>query len=144
MSKNYLVGIDDSECSHRALAFAAEQAKASGVKLIVTFVIEWSPYTFNTPEENAERHKRREEEIETATKSVLAPALQKLKEQGIEAEGVVRHGNVGNVLSGLAKEHGSEEIYVGRIGESNLKSMLFGSVTSKLIQLSTVPVTVVP
>lgn len=144
MSECYLVGIDNSDCSHRALGFATERAKSAGARLVITYVIEWSPYTFNTPEENAERHKRREQEIESATNSVLAPALERLKSEGIECEGIVRHGNVGNVLSGLADEFKADQIIVGRIGESGLKSMLFGSVTSKLVQMAEIPVTIVP
>lgn len=144
MSECYLVGIDNSDCSNRALAFAAARAKSADAKLVVAFVIEWSPYTFNTPEENAERHKRREEEITTATNSVLQPALEKLKQDGIKCDGIVRHGNVGDVLSGLAGEFNADQIIVGRIGDSGLKSMLFGSVTSKLVQMAKVPVSIVP
>jgi len=144
MSECFLVGIDNSDCSRRALDFACRRAKTAGARLVVTYVIEWSPYTFNTPEENEQRHKRREEEITRANTSVLTPALEHIREAGLEAEGIVRHGNVADVLSGLADEQSADQIIVGRIGESGLKSILFGSVTSKLIQLSKVPVTVVP
>ncbi len=144
MSECFLVGIDSSDGSRRALEFARKRAKTAGAKLVVTYVIEWSPYSFNTPEENEQRHKRREEEIASATNSVLNPALEQLKSAGIEVEGIVRHGNVADVLNGLATECGADVIIVGRIGESGLKSMLFGSVTTKLIQLASVPVTVVP
>lgn len=144
MSEKYLVGVDDSDCSRRALDFAATRAKAAGTQLLVVYVIEWSPYTFHTPEENAERHKQREQEISSARQTVLDPALERLRASGLDVEGIVRHGNVGDVLSRLAREQGAEQIFVGRIGESNLKSVLFGSVTSKLVQISTVPVTIVP
>ena len=73
MTKVLLVGIDGSKCGERALEYAAEWAAASGHQLIVAHVIEWSPYTFNTPEENEMRHKRREEEIERAKAQVLDP-----------------------------------------------------------------------
>lgn len=144
MSECFLVGVDNSDCSRRALDFACRRAKTAGARLVVTYVIEWSPYTFNTPEENEQRHKRREEEITRANTSVLTPALEHIRNAGLEAEGIVRHGNVADVLSGLADEQSADQIIVGRIGESGLKSILFGSVTSKLIQLSKVPVTVVP
>ena len=62
----FLVGVDDSDCSRRALDFASRRARAMGARLVVVYVIEWSPYSFNTPEENEQRHKRREEEIEQA------------------------------------------------------------------------------
>ena len=140
----FLVGIDDSDCSRRALEFARNRAQAMNARLVVVYVIEWSPFSFNTPEENEQRHRRREEEIALASKSVLEPALQALRDAGVEAEGIVRHGNVADVLNGLAAERGAIQMVVGRVGESGLKSMIFGSVTSKLVQVANVPVTVVP
>ena len=140
----FLVGIDDSDCSRRALEFAKQRAKTMNARLLVVYVIEWSPYSFNTPEENEERHKRREEEISLAHSSVLDPALKNLKDEGIDAEGVVRHGNVADVLNGLAIENNAVQIVVGRLGASGLKSLIFGSVASKLVQVAAVPVTVVP
>jgi len=75
---------------------------------------------------------------------VLDPFLKQINNAGIDGDRIVRHGNVTEVLSGLAAECGADQIIVGRIGESGLKSLLFGSVTTKLVQLSNVPVTVVP
>ncbi|MCP4284134.1 MAG: universal stress protein [Gammaproteobacteria bacterium] len=144
MSECFLVGVDNSDCSRRAFNFACKRAESAGAKLVVVYVIEWSPYTFNTPEENEERHLRREEEIERANKCVLDPILKQINEAGIDGDGIVRHGNVTEVLSSLAAECGADQIIVGRIGESGLKSLLYGSVTTKLVQLSNVPVTVVP
>ena len=115
-----------------------------GARLELIYVIEWSPFTFQTAEENEQRHKRREAEIATATASVVEPALKQIRDQGLEANGIVRHGNVGEVLSQVANELDAKQIVVGRIGESAMRALVFGSVTSKLIQLAKVPVTVVP
>lgn len=144
MSQCLMVGVDGSDCCHRAVEFAASRAKASGTRLVVAFVIEWSPYTFNTPEENEVRHKRREEEIERARTKVLNPLLEKLRAEGIEAEGVVRHGHAAEVLIALAKEYDAIQIIIGRLGQSKLRSLLFGSVAGSLVQIAPVPVTVVP
>jgi nucleotide-binding universal stress UspA family protein len=144
MSQCLLVGVDGSDCCQRAVEFAASRAKGSGAKLVVAFVIEWSPYSFNTPEENEARHKRREEEIERARDQVLNPLLEKLRAAGIDAEGVVRHGHAAEVLIGLAKEYNAIQIVIGRLGQSKLRSLLFGSVAGSLVQIAPVPVTVVP
>ena len=144
MTESFLVGIDDSDCGGRALEFACQRAKSSGAKLVLAYVIEWSAFTFNTPEENEQRHKRREEEIERANSHVLEPSFNRVKDMGIEAETVVRHGGVAEVLQGLANEYNVDQMIVGKVGASGITSMLFGSVTSKLVQLSNVPVTVVP
>lgn len=143
MTDTMLVGVDGSESSRRAADFAALRAKASGARLVVAYVIEWSPYTFNTPEENEQRHKRREEEIARA-QAHLAPLLKELKAAGVEVEGVVRHGHAADTLSALAREHGAAQIFIGRRGVSSIAAMLFGSVAGSLVQISPVPVTVVP
>ena len=89
MAETLLIGVDGSKCCNRAVKCAAERAKASGARLIVAFVIEWSRYTFNTPEENEERHKRREQEIEVARTRILDPLVDSLKADGLNVEGVV-------------------------------------------------------
>lgn len=144
MSQLYLVGIDCSDCGNRALDYAAEKAKSDGSKILIAHVIEWSPYSFNTVEENAERHKRREDELERAHQEIVNPVLGKLREQGIEATGVVRHGHIAKTLKKLADEHGASSIVVGRLGQSNMVAQLFGSVSGTLVQIADRPVTVVP
>lgn len=144
MSDIFLVGIDGSEGGGRAVVFATARAKAGDAKIVVAFVIEWSPYSFNTPEENEQRHKRREEEIVRAETEILNPLITTLRGAGIEVDGAVRHGHAAEALTGLAQEVGATEIFVGRRGLSKLKAMLFGSVAGTLVQISPIPVTVVP
>ncbi|HEX6144222.1 MAG TPA: universal stress protein [Geminicoccaceae bacterium] len=144
MTEVILLGIDGSPNSERAADMAAEHARAAGRKLLVAHVIEWSPYTFNTPEENEVRHRRREEEIDRAEAHVVRPIVERLRRAGVESETVVRHGHAAEMLGQLAKEHDVKQIYVGRIGQSRLRDLLFGSVAGSLVQISPVPVTVVP
>ena len=70
--------------------------------------------------------------------------LKSLDPEGIEITGVVRHGQVADSLIYLANKHGATDIVVGRIGESGVKTLLFGSVVAKLIQLTAIPVTIIP
>lgn len=144
MTDKFLVGVDGSERSMRAALFAAERAKQMEAQLLVVFVIEWSPYSFNTPEENEQRKKRFEGEIESATQKILAPMLKEIRDIGVDAEGFVRHGNIAKVIIKLAKEHEAKALFIGRLGQTKLKTMLFGSVTSNLVQMSPIPVVVVP
>lgn len=144
MADKILVGIDGSQDSRRAVEYGIAQAKSNEAQLMIAFVIEWSQYSFNTPEENEERHKRREEEIQTAQERVLNPMLDSLESEDLTINGIVRHGQVADVLLQIAKEQGAGQIVVGRIGQRDIKSLIFGSVVSKLIQLTHIPVTVVP
>ena len=144
MTNTFLLAIDGSPGSQNAIDFAAARAKAGGAKVIVVYVIEWSPYSFNTPEENEMRHKRREEEIEKAMSTIVQPVAAALKDDGIEVETIVHHGNPARTVAELAVSNNAAQIFIGRTGEAGLKTMIFGSVVANLVQTSKVPVTVVP
>ena len=144
MTAKIVIGFDGTETGERALDFAMEQAKRAGTsELLVLYVIEWSPFTFQTPEENEQRHKRREEEIELATTRIIEPAVAKLKDAGFEAKGFVRHGDVAETLNRFTVENGGAQIVVGRVSASGFTKRLFGSSTQNLVMHADVPVTVV-
>ncbi len=144
MTTTLLIGIDGHASGDRALAHAQNLAKLVGAcELIVAYVIEWSPYSFQTPEENAERHKRREEEISAATTRIVEPAVKTLIDAGLNATGVVRHGDVAGALITIAKERNVDQIVVGRSSEGGFTQRIFGSATSNLVMHASVPVTVV-
>ena len=144
MSYKLLVAVDCSDCAERAIDYAVKQVKESGAKLYVAHVIEWSQFTFSTALENAERHKRREEELERAYSEIINPSVDRLKADGLDVEGLVRHGHVADTLNHLAKSKGVSNIILGRQGTSKLKAHVFGSVGSRLVQSADCPVTVVP
>ena len=144
MSSVLMVGVDGSKCGERAVEFAARRAKNSGARLYITYIIEWSPFTFSTAMENAERHQRREEEIQRAHSEIVDPIVDRLKTEGLDVEGLVRHGHVADTLNSLAKSKGVVNIILGRQGTSKLKSHVFGSVGSRLVQSAECAVTVVP
>ncbi len=144
MTNTFIVGIDGSDGATRAVEFASKRAEAGQAKIVLVYVIEWSPYSFNTPEENDQRHKRREEEIERAQTQVVNPMVESLNGRGLTVESMVRHGHAAEVLCRLATEESATQIFVGRRGESKLATLLFGSVTGSLVQASPVPITVVP
>ena len=144
MSEVLLVGIDCSECSERALRYAAEWAETAGRQMIVAHVIQWSPFSFTTPQENEERHKRREAELERAHGEIVDPVVNSLRERGIDARGVIRHGHPAETLCAVAEEFGATHIVIGKTGSSRIRAQLFGSVANSLVQISKRPITVVP
>jgi len=144
MANKILVALDGSDGSKRALSAAAQHARLTNSGLVLAYVIDWSPYSFHTPQELEERHKRRESEIERANDSVLNPEIAALEAEGISVETVVHHGKIAETLLELGDQHGISQIYIGRRGESRMHTMIFGSVSAALVQTSSVPVTVVP
>lgn len=140
----FLVGIDGTECGDRALEVAREHAMAADVELLVCYVIAWSPFTFSTPQENAERHRRREEELEMARSRILEPRLAKLKEAGVQARSVARHGHPARTLVKLAEEHEASMLVIGRAGDTPVRTRFFGGTAAALVQTAPCPVLVVP
>lgn len=144
MSKKYVVGYDGSAASRRAVDFAIDRAGASGATLVVAHVLEWSPYSFLTPEELEERHKRRGEELARAQSAVIDPLEKEISSKGITVETVIRYGHIADTLCAIAKEQDAAQVFIGRQGESGFAARVFGSVAGSLAQSSPVPCTIVP
>ncbi len=139
-----VIGLDGQSSGDKALAFAKNLAACTkDCELIVIYVIEWSPFSFQTAEENAQRHKRREEEISIAMERVVNPAVASLTEAGLSARAMVRHGDVADTIDDIAHSEGASQIIVARTSAGGLTSRLFGSSTANLVMNARVPVTVV-
>ena len=140
-----VVGLDGSPAGERVLAFAKSRAKAGKeCTLLMCYVVEWSPWTFQTPEENEERHARREEEIKLAHERNLDPAVRAARDEGLEVVDHVSHGDAADILNRLADEHHAEQIIIGRVGAYGLRERVFGGVSGRLVATASVPVTSVP
>ena len=111
MKNSFLLAIDGSSGSENAVGFAIDRAKRGGADIIVAYVIEWSPYSFNTPEENETRHKRREEELNRA-KAIVQPIVDDLKSKGIDADCEIRHGHAGELLCEIAEDMKARQIII--------------------------------
>lgn len=144
MTDIYLIAVDGSRASHRALSYTIDRAKAADAKVVLAHVLEWSPYSFLTKQELEERHARRLQEVVRAETMVLGPMQKTLSEHGLAAECVVRYGHVAETLCDIAKEFNVTQIVVGRMGQSGLTARLFGSVAGSLAQVAPVPCTIVP
>jgi nucleotide-binding universal stress UspA family protein len=144
MPQKIIVGYDGSESGQSALGFAVDLAKARGADLVLAHVLEWSPYSFLTPEEIEQRHKRRKDELERAETAVLAPVVKGLQGEGVTVTTVLKYGHIAETLCKIAKDENASQIVVGRTGHSGLSSRLFGSVAGSLAQAAPVPVTIVP
>ncbi|SEL59442.1 Nucleotide-binding universal stress protein, UspA family [Roseovarius azorensis] len=144
MSGKFVVGYDGSVSARRALEFAVERARAQGGSIVLTHVLEWSPYSFLTPNELEERHLRRREEMERAEKAIMHPVVAELKDSGVPVETAIRYGNTADQLGKVAREMNAVQIVIGRDGQSEIGARIFGSVAVALVQTSPVACTIVP
>ena len=139
-----IVGVDGSDGSYRAVEFAAHRASQLGMGLVLAAVVPWSGFEYQTAEENERRSARKREELEYANETVLAPAVERCEKAGVPCETVATHGHPAETLADLAEERGAVQVLVGRTGDSRIKTVLFGSIPGTLVQMSPVPVTIVP
>tara|TARA_R110002012_G_scaffold184410_2_gene350928 strand:- start:1438 stop:2031 length:594 start_codon:yes stop_codon:yes gene_type:complete len=144
MTAKFVVGYDGSDASNRALDFAISRVKLQGGMVMIVHVLEWSPYSFLSASELEERHKRRKEEMERADKALVAPVLEKVRAEGVEATGKIRYGHIAETICKIAAEEGAVQIVIGRNGHTTLGSRIFGSVAGHLAQAAPVPCTIVP
>lgn len=144
MPRKIVVGYDGSATSQRALDFAITVAKTNGDRIVIAHVLEWSPYSFLTPDELEERHKRRQDELERAETVIITPVADHVRAAGLTVSTALRYGHIAKTLCQIASEEGADLIFVGRMGHSGLSSRIFGSVAGTVAQMSPVPVTIVP
>lgn len=132
-----LVGIDGSEGSYRAAAVAADFAAA--VKASVTLI-------FVATGQEAERYMAKPTYVsadEVFSGERLVRGKEIVEERGVPLETVVEMGDPAEKILERAGE-GYGLIVVGTRGLSAVRELILGSVTSRVIRSSTVPVMVVP
>lgn len=143
MSQTIVVAFDGSDSAVRAAHHATQQAKVSGAEVLLAHVLEWSAYSFLTPEEVAERHRRRGQEVDRA-QSVLDPISAEVRSAGVSCRSMVKYGHVAETLCEIVRSENAGAIVVGRTGTTGLSARIFGSVAGTLAQVAPVPVTIVP
>lgn len=134
-----LVPIDGSDHSLRALARVIKQVASNRqLKIFVLNVqLPLPPSLFVTPSMIAQHHQAK-------SKEDLARGLRMLRRKAVKAEIMVRVGEPGETIAKVARQKHCGGIVLGSRGLGNLKGLVLGSVTTKVIHASRIPVTVVP
>ena len=127
-----LVGVDGSEGSDRALAWAAAEAERSGA--ILQVVTAFKPgYEFITPDEV---RKSMLQVIDRATSQVAALA------PTVKVEGDYHEGPPAEVL--INAGHHADLLVVGSRGQGGFRGLLLGSVSQQCSLHADCPVVIVP
>lgn len=136
----FLVAIDGSECSMRAVAHAAKvagQTPDSKIHLInVQHPVHGTVSSFVSAEQIKGLH-------QDEGMKALDPARSLLDAEKTSYEYHLFVGDPAETVTRYAQEQGVDEIVIGTRGLSNLSSMLIGSVANKIIHQATVPVTLI-
>jgi nucleotide-binding universal stress UspA family protein len=134
-----LVATDGSPSAERAVAFASRLASRIDESLVILHV---TPRLPSTKEEVIHLLKEELGSREKAGKKYLRRALAMAGEAGAKAETKLLEGSPAEEILKEAEE-GYELIVLGYHGRGKLHEFLLGSVASKVIHLSKIPVLVV-
>ena len=142
-----LVPVDFSPYSVSALVFAADLADCVGKSLMVLHVVHDpgdEPGYYNKA-----LKKKQLRRIEDAAADMLEAFLVKVRKKFPDskplqqAESVLVKGLPRNRILEVAEQKKASMIVMGSKGETGLKHMVLGSAAERVVQLATVPVTVV-
>ncbi|MBA6297739.1 universal stress protein [Colwellia sp. MB02u-9] len=140
----YLVAVDGSQWSLRAVERAIDLANKTGAKVMLLMVKDWSylqpvllegtsPIIVDqTAEENDTRAK------------VLAPLVEKYHNVNVEITTDLIWGDPATVIKEQIKALHANMLFVGRQGRSQIVDILLGSVANKLAHHVGIPIVLVP
>ncbi len=136
-----LIPVDGSESANRAIDHVIQQAKGqSGVAvhaLNVQIPILSGHVKMFISEQQLNDYYR--EEASAALKSAQA----RLTQANVPYTHHISVGHVAETIAQYAKENGIDQIVMGTRGMSSISEFVLGSVASKVIHLSSVPVTLI-
>ena len=146
MKRRILVATDGSEAADRAVDYAAGLAKREGADLLIVNVVGG----YGLPQKAMMRLTQSEqvwlkELLESLSAETLTKARERARTAGadqIQLES--RAGDVAQSVIDIAKEKAVNVIVVGKRGAGLVERLLLGSVSHKLVNLSPLPVIVVP
>lgn len=131
-----VVGVDGSENSKRAIAWAAEQAKLRGATLHVLHSWTFPPAT--TGDDG-----RPHADLKGVAKSVLDEAIATLgSDPGIEVEREIAEDLPAQAL--IRASEGAEMVAVGSRGRGGFTGLLLGSVSQQVAQHARCPIVIIP
>lgn len=140
----YIVGVDGSEWSERAVERAVHLAQQTGASVKILYAIVWQDFQPMMVEGIAPAMLSKEEIEAEASVTILKPLIDKYQVQGVQLTCELLWGEPVAVLHKYAKDHHVNMIFVGRRGRSVFVDVLFGSVANKLAHYVSVPLVLVP
>ena len=136
-----LVGVDGSQTSMHALAYAVGLARRQHSRLVAVFVRTPARGMFTVTDRTGvvlEAHLEAQDEIETELRGLFCRST----EWGVEAELVVTDGDPLSRLSNIAEQKRADAVIVG--ASTALGHRLAGSLAVRLVRSRRWPITVVP
>ena len=135
MLKNIVLAVDGSEYSHRALAYAGSLAERYDASLRLVHVFSHTSDLLGYQDFEKLYAKRK-----SAGQVVLDDARKKLGSTTFEVHEELLEGSEAEAILTAAENHQADLIVMGTRGFGAVKGLLVGSVSRKVIHLSSCPV----
>ena len=136
MFKHILVSVDGSENSLRAAQKSTELASMLGdaeVELVSVIAVDvYSDMVYDPIEAHGD-----------AQREIILPAIELVKEAGIEPKVTILHGRPADEIIRYVEESNSDMLVIGSRGLNALQELALGSVSHKVIVHAKCPVLVV-
>jgi nucleotide-binding universal stress UspA family protein len=137
-----LVPFDGSNTAMHALEYAIKLAKEHGpMELVIAYAHEppliYGEIAVYLPEDKAEELQLKHSE------DVLRPAIEKAKRAGVPFTTEVLIGDIPESIASCAKALACDGIVMGTRGMSAIGNLVMGSVATKVVHLTKLPVTLV-
>jgi nucleotide-binding universal stress UspA family protein len=137
-----LVPVDGSDCALRALAFAIERAQELAGPSLHVLTVHPEPRVYGQTAVYAGKERMEELAAQRDTQ-VLSSAEEMLERSDVSYETEALEGEPAEVIARRATETGSQCIIMGTRGMGRIATLVMGSVATKVVHLSPVPVTLV-
>jgi nucleotide-binding universal stress UspA family protein len=137
-----LLPIDGSENSSRALDYALGLARENGPISLHLVTVHPEPVIYGeiqvyTSAERVEELQRRHSE------DILKPVMERVKASGVPFTSEILVGETAAMIVKSAEQHGCDAIVMGTRGMGAIGNLVMGSVATKVVHLSKLPVTLV-
>lgn len=139
MFKHIVFATDGSPSAAKASQTAIELARTSGAKLTVVFVIYMS-----LGEGTGDAFQAYMNAAYAASAKVTEDLVEQAKKAGVTMEkSVVEGDDVASAIVMVAEQQGGDLVVVGSHGRTGIQKFILGSVASKVLTMSKVPVLIV-
>jgi nucleotide-binding universal stress UspA family protein len=144
MYQRIMIVVDEGPVARAALTEGLEVARTQGAQVLFFHVLpnyvmpmaDAPPMVSLTPEQ----HRK---DVERLAQRLLAAAMDEAQQIGVDAQTALGSNvDAATCISNAALEQGCDLIVIGSHGRSAMQRLLFGSVVSQLIHLSTLPMLV--
>ena len=143
MFKHIVFATDGSPSAAKASQTAIELARTSGAKLTVVFVIDPYPY-MSLGEGTGDAFQAYMNAAYAASAKVTEDLVEQAQKAGVTMEkSVIEGADVASAIVMVAEQQGGDLVVVGSHGRTGIQKFILGSVASKVLTMSKVPVLIV-